>query len=141
MKDVIEFKKIYNHSIEDVWDAISTKEGLSSWLMPCDIEAKIGNEFTFQTKPYPGFDGTVHCKVKELDPPNKIAYTWKAGNLDTIVTFKLSSTQQGTILHFTQTGFKGLLNKLFAKQVLARGWKRTLLNIKLKKYLDDARRI
>lgn len=128
---------MYNHPIAKVWEAITNKDALSEWLMECNLKLEMGNEFQFKTDPYPGFDGTVNCKVIELDPMQTFAYTWSGGNLkDTVVRFSLSEKGGQTELQFEHSGFEGFLNNLIAKNILGRGWKRKLLRTKLVNYLS-----
>lgn len=55
---------LLNARLQKVWETVATKEGLESWLMPNDFEAKVGHKFTMKT-PY----GPQPCQVLELDPP------------------------------------------------------------------------
>lgn len=138
MKNSIQFEMEYPHSIEKVWSAISTKEALSQWLMPCTMEPEIGNKFQFTTKPYPGFNGIVHCELLRFEVPNLIEFSWTGGDLkDTVVRFELQSKGDQTLLRFSHSGFEGFLNNLIAKRILARGWKRKLLKVKLLQYLNN----
>ena len=62
-----------------------------------------------QTQPYPGWDGTVNCRILEIDAHRKLSYTWVVGDnlqLDTVVTFTLAPTASGTRLSLVQSGFK-----------------------------------
>jgi uncharacterized protein YndB with AHSA1/START domain len=59
----------YPHPREQVWSALTDPKALGLWLMPNDFEPRVGHEFTFRTEPGPGWDGVVHCRVLEVDPP------------------------------------------------------------------------
>lgn len=85
----IERTVIIDASIQKVWNAISTSEGLATWLMPNDFHAAMGHEFTFQSEPKNGWDGIVHCKVMELNPPKRIGFSWCGGNMEQYVSFEL----------------------------------------------------
>jgi uncharacterized protein YndB with AHSA1/START domain len=65
-----------------------------------------GSEFTFKTQPYPNWDGTVDCRLTEVEKYRKLAYTWTVPFLDTVVTFTLTPTESGTRLTLVQSGFK-----------------------------------
>jgi len=67
-----------------------------------------GAAFTFKTRPYPGWDGIVNCRILESDAPHKLSYAWVVGDmaLDTVVTFTLTPTASGTRLSLVQSGFK-----------------------------------
>jgi uncharacterized protein YndB with AHSA1/START domain/DNA-binding transcriptional ArsR family regulator len=108
---------------ERVWQAITDPRALEAWLMPNDFQPVVGHRFTFRTDPAPGFDGIVHCEVLRVEPPRLLSYTWKGGPLDTVVTFTLQPTVEGTRLTFIQTGFEGVRANL-VRLILRSGWGR-----------------
>ena len=126
-------QRTYPHPNEKVWRAITDPMIVSRWLMPNDLRAEVGHEFTFTTKPYPGFDGTVRCRVTTVDEPHELACTWSGGGLtDTTVRFRLERLNaEETFLRFEHAGFDGLLNRLIARDVLAAGWRGKLLSRQL----------
>ena len=66
-----------------------------------------GAAFTFKTQPHPGWDGSVNCRMLEIEPHRKLSYSWVVGELlDTVVTFTLTPTASGTRLSLVQSGFK-----------------------------------
>ena len=138
MKRSIGFERTYPHAIEKVWQAISDPAIVAQWLMPTTLRPEVGHEFTFTTEPYPGFDGTVRCRVTTADPPHELAYTWSGGQLtDTTVRFRLERLNaEDTFLRFEHAGFDGLLNRLIARNVLAAGWRGKLLARRLPEVLD-----
>jgi len=77
--------------IEKVWEAVSTSEGIAAWFMPNDFQPVKGHEFRLHT-PY----GVSSCKVTELDPPNRLTFTWGA---NWVVTFELH--ERGNHTEFT----------------------------------------
>lgn len=137
MKKNIQFKTTYHHPIGKVWKAITTKEGLSTWLMPTsNFESVVGHTFQFNTTPRGSFDGVIHCKVLEVKAPNKVVISWTNGDLDTIVTFLLRKDGNKTHLDFEHAGFEGLMNRLIVRNLLAKGWKKTILTVLLPQYLQ-----
>lgn len=107
MKRTIRIERVYAHPRAKVWRAITSSEAIAAWLMENDFEARIGHEFTLRTEPAPGFDGIVHCRVTELEPPHRLAFTWVGGPVDTLVSFDLAEVADGTRLVMNQTGFEG----------------------------------
>lgn len=91
--------------IQKVWQAVSTARGLSSWLMPCTLEAKLGNSFTLKREPMGEWDGTIQCVVKELEPPYKIGFTWSGGGLEHYVSFQLKPDNGGAQLILIHSGW------------------------------------
>jgi uncharacterized protein YndB with AHSA1/START domain len=107
--DSISFEFDLRHSPEKVWRALTDPALLAEWLLPVfDLALEPGAAFMFKTQPYPGWDGTVNCRMVEIDPQRKLSYTWIVGNmeLDTVVTFTLAPTASGTRLRIVQSGFK-----------------------------------
>lgn len=108
----IRIERTYAHPREKVWRAVTTAELLARWLMPNDFEPTVGHRFTFTTDPAPGFDGIVRCEVTEVREPERVAFTWVGGPVDTLVTITLDEVEGGTRLVMVQSGFRGLKSRL-----------------------------
>ena len=107
----ISFEFDLPHSPQKVWRALTDPALLAEWLLPVvDLKLKLepGAAFTFKTQAYPGWDGTVNCRILEIEARRKLSYTWGVGDmaLDTVVTFTLTPTASGTRLSLVQSGFK-----------------------------------
>lgn len=95
------------HSPQKVWRALTDPVLLTEWLLPVvELKLEPGAAFTLKTQPYPGWDGTVNCRVIEIDTHRKLSYAWAVPGLDTVVTFTLTPTASGTRLSMVQSGFK-----------------------------------
>ena len=79
---------VFHASIEKVWEAVATSEGIAAWFMPNDFRPEIGCEFTLQS-PF----GPSPCKVIELDAPHRLAFSWDTSGW--IVTFELKELSAG----------------------------------------------
>jgi uncharacterized protein YndB with AHSA1/START domain len=92
---------------EQVWHALTEPDLLARWLMPNDFRPAVGHQFTFRTEPVPqhGFDGIVHCQVLDLDPPRLLRFSWRGGQLDTVVSWWLVPEGAGTRLLIRHDGF------------------------------------
>jgi uncharacterized protein YndB with AHSA1/START domain len=105
--ETIAFDFDLSHAPEKVWRALADPALLSEWLLPVlDLKLEPGAAFTFKTDPYPGWDGTVHCRMLEVEPQRKLRYAWTVGDLDTVVTFTITPSPSGTRLTVVQSGFK-----------------------------------
>jgi uncharacterized protein YndB with AHSA1/START domain len=102
------FELELRHKPQKVWRALTDPALLAEWLLPAiGFELQPGVAFSFKTQPYPGWDGTVNCKLLEIDAQKKLSYTWVVGEMiDTVVTFTLTPTAAGTRLSLVQSGFK-----------------------------------
>ena len=122
--DSISFEFDLRHSPEKVWRALTDPVLLTEWLLPViGFELEVGTAFTFKTQAYPPWDGTVNCRVLEIDAPKKVSYAWVVGamELDTVVAFTLTPTESGTRLTLVQSGFKPAQKQNFAGARY--GWK------------------
>ncbi len=97
------------HPPEKVWRALTDPDLLAEWLLPVvGFELAPGAAFKFKAQPQPGWDGTVRCRMIEIEANKKLSYSWAVGDmaLDTVVTFTLTPTPSGTRLLLVQSGFK-----------------------------------
>ncbi len=71
----------------------------------------------------PWWDGIVHCEVLEMDLHKRLRYSWRAGPLDTVVTWTLTPTPSGgTRLALEHSGF--LRDNPSAFEGASKGWQR-----------------
>ncbi|HVG58951.1 MAG TPA: SRPBCC domain-containing protein [Hyalangium sp.] len=95
------------HSPAKVWRALTDPVLLAEWLLPVvGLKLEPGAAFMLKTQPYPGWDGTVNCRILEIEEQRKLSYTWNVPFLETVVTFTLTPTASGTRLSIVQSGFK-----------------------------------
>ena len=107
--ECISFEFDLHHSPAKVWRALTDPALLTEWLLPVvELKLEPGAAFAFKTQPYPGWDGTVNCRILEIEAHKKLSYAWVVGDmeLDTVVTFTLTPTASGTHLSLVQSGFK-----------------------------------
>jgi uncharacterized protein YndB with AHSA1/START domain len=115
---------------EKVWRALTESSLVTAWLMPNDLVPVKGHRFTFQSRPIPGWDGVCHCEVLEVEPTQKLSYTWRGGSdeathygtrLDTVVTWTLTRTDAGgTLLRLVHSGFTA--KNAHAFEIMSKGW-------------------
>lgn len=132
MKRDLKLERVFPQAPDRVWRALTEPRAIARWLMDNDFQPVLGHRFTFRAKPQPGWDGVTYCEVIELDPPRRLAYTWRGGDgkagpptLDTIVRFTLAPEGGGTRLTLEHTGFSGLKSVLVSFMMKA-GWKKML---------------
>lgn len=111
MTDSVELDVELSSPIDRVWNAPTDSAILSKWMMfkTNDFKPELGH--TFQLRDAPGYDGVIDCEVKTLDEPHELAYTWETEGVDghrhqTLVTFTLTETGDGTKLQVVQSGFR-----------------------------------
>jgi uncharacterized protein YndB with AHSA1/START domain len=123
MARTLRFEALYPYPADQVWTALTDPEAIADWLMPNDFAPVVGHAFTFRTKPGPGFDGIVHCEVLEVEAPRRLAYSWKGGGIETVVTYQLAAEGGNTRMVMEHSGFAGLRG-FFISRILGSGWKR-----------------
>jgi uncharacterized protein YndB with AHSA1/START domain len=137
MNREIVVEDVLPHARELVWKTLTDGSLISQWLMPNDFEATVGKRFTFQTRPMGGWDGVVHCEVLEIQPYEKLVYSWKGGSddndaygsrLDSLVTWTLTAVEGGTRLRLVHSGFRSPGND-FAYDAMRGGWGKVLQSI------------
>lgn len=108
--------EVFPHSPEIIWKTLTSLSLMERWLAmkPTGFEATVGNQFTYQTTPAGAWDGTIRCEVLEVVPNERLVYAWRGGDeanvgygskLDTVVSFTLSATAEGTRLRLVHSGF------------------------------------
>ena len=138
MRNKIKLTIEYNFPVSIVWKAITDKNAVSQWLMPCDLEPIVGHEFQFKTKSNLFFNGIIDCKVVEVITNELFSFNWNGGSLkNTIVIFRLEELNDKTILHFEHNGFDGLFNKIIVRKILSNGWKSKIFSIYLPNYIEQ----
>ena len=98
-----------------------------------------GHRFTFATKPIPnaGFDGTIACRVLDIDEERLLRISWGGGGLDTTVTWRLVPEGHGTRLFIEHAGFDldDPANE-FAFRGMGSGWRTNVIR-SLLRALDE----
>jgi uncharacterized protein YndB with AHSA1/START domain len=103
----ISFEVDLPHVPAKVWRALTDPVLLAEWLLPVvELKLEPGAPFRFKAPPQPGWDGTVNCRLLEIEVHRKLSYAWAVGDIDTVVTFALVPTASGTRLSLVQSGFK-----------------------------------
>ena len=103
----ISFEFDLRHPPEKVWRALTDPVLLAETLLPVvELEPEPGAAFTFKAPPQPGWDGIVNGRFLEIEAQRKLSYTWRVGDMDTVVTFALTPTASGTRLSLVQSGFR-----------------------------------
>jgi uncharacterized protein YndB with AHSA1/START domain len=151
MERTIRLKSYLPYRPEMVWKALTDARTMGKWFMENDIKPLLGYEFTFKMAPQKGWDGITHCRIIELEPVQRIAYTYQGSasgektlacagihseaadkvakgiftELDTVLRFTLETTCGGTLLKVEHSGYRGL-KLVIVSLVMGWGWKKQL---------------
>lgn len=113
--------------VETVWAQITDPGRIASWFLPNDFTPEVGRRFTLDCN----VSGRIECEVVELDPPRRLAYTFKPASLPfaTTVAFSLEPlAARKTQLSLVHSGWDALAPEHV--DVLAsfeRGWQSRFL--------------
>ncbi len=127
-----------------VWKALTDPALVPLWTTtgqggrPVGFDTKIGTKFRYVGKPFPGWDGIVHCEVLEVDEPRLLVYDWRNKETDrpTVVRNILDGRPDGgTRLIWEHTGFRGV-EGAFMSRLLGRV-RRRMLTEGLPRVLDE----
>ncbi|MFE4812399.1 SRPBCC domain-containing protein [Peribacillus simplex] len=122
--------------IQQVWDTVSTAEGIASWFMPNDFQPKVGHEFHVQS-PF----GPSPCKVTELDAPHRLSFSWDTdGWFISFILKELEGKTEFTLIHGGWKEPETILPKPNEKSSVIRdrmdhGWEQ-IVHAKLKKVVE-----
>ncbi len=129
----------YNAPIALVWSALTEKDRMKKWYFDIsDFKPEVGFEFHFTG----GTDQKkfLHlCKVTEVVPRKKIAYSWRYDGYPgmSYVSFELFEEGKLTRVRITHTDFETFPQDTgdFARENFAAGWT-AILNEMLRKYVE-----
>jgi len=95
------------HPPEKIWRALTQPHLIEEWLMKNDFKPVVDHRFSLRAD-----WGAVDCQVMAVEPNKTLSYTWNfkhadaAFDLQSVVTFTLTPTHNGTLLRMEQTGFR-----------------------------------
>jgi uncharacterized protein YndB with AHSA1/START domain len=134
-------ERVFDAPVAIVWDALTNNEKMKKWYFQLsDFKPVVGFEFTFtggadEHNPY------LHiCRVVDMVPNKKIAYTWRYDGLPgiTTVSIELSAEAKKTKLKLTHEGLETLVSggPDFARKNFEEGWS-YILDKSLKGFLEE----
>ncbi len=104
---VVVVERTFDAPMEKAWDAISNNDSLKQWYFELpEFRPEVGFEFEFHGGP-PGKEPYHHkCKIIEVIPEKKLAYTWRYEGWKGIstVTFELFAEGKQTKLRLIHSG-------------------------------------
>lgn len=120
-------ERTFNAPASEVWKAITDKNAMKQWYFDLpEFKPEAGFEFQFSGGPEDGKQYLHLCKVTEVVPGKKLAYSWKYDGYEGIsfVTFELFEEGTRTRLKLTHAGLETFpaSNPDFAKHNFAEGW-------------------
>ena len=100
------------YPLEKVWRVLTQPALIDRWLMKNDFELRVGHKFNFRAQPMYGWNGVTDCEILEIQPHERLVYSWDASGdqakngLKTVVTWTLTPLGDGTAVRMEQSGFR-----------------------------------
>jgi uncharacterized protein YndB with AHSA1/START domain len=118
-------ERSFSAPIARVWKALTDVEEMRRWYFDLkEFKPEVGFEFAF-TVEHEGVKYHHLCKITEVIPKKKLAYTWRyeGHEGDSLVTFELFADGDKTRLKLTHDGLE-TFPKLpsFARKNFMEGW-------------------
>ena len=83
----VTISRIYDTSLEDLWDACTNPERIPRWFLPVSGELRLGGRYQLE--------GNAGGTVQECDPPTSFAATWEYGDEVSWIELRLVPTPEG----------------------------------------------
>jgi len=123
--DAIVLERTLNAPVARVWKALTDIDQMREWYFDLkEFKPEVGFEFEFIVE-HEGNSYHHLCRVIEVIPERKIAYTWryKDEQGDSLVTFQLSPEGEKTRLKLTHTGIETFpRTPAYARKNFENGW-------------------
>jgi uncharacterized protein YndB with AHSA1/START domain len=141
LAEAVVVQRTFKAPIDQVWEAITSEKALKQWFFDTldSFRPEVGFEFQFVGE-NKGIKYVHRCKVTEVIPGQKVAYTWRYEKYEgnSLVTLQLFAEGNKTRLKLTHEGLE-TFPKIpdFAKANFEVGWT-SLIGTSLKEFLEKA---
>jgi len=139
--EAVMIERTFNAPVARVWKALTNADEMRVWYFDLkEFKPEVGFEFEFTVE----HEGTKYhhlCKITEVIPQKKIAYTWRYAGEEgnSLVTFELFADGGKTRLKLTHDGLE-TFPKLpaYAKTNFEKGWTE-IIGSSLKQYVEESK--
>ena len=134
-------ERTLNAPVMRVWQALTDVDQMREWYFDLkDFKPQVGFEFEFVVE----HEGTTYhhlCRVTEVVPQKKIAYTWryKGEPGDSLVTIELFAEGDNTRLKLTHAGIETFpKTPAYARKNFEQGWTQ-IIGTELKQFVEKSK--
>jgi len=135
-------ERTLNAPVTRVWKALTDVDQMREWYFDLkEFKPQVGFEFEFSVE----HEGTTYhhlCRVTEVIPEKKIAYTWryKSEPGDSLVTIELFAEGDNTRLKLTHTGIESFpRTPAYARKNFEQGWT-AIIGTELKQFVEQSKK-
>ena len=141
LAEPIVMERTFTAPVARVWQALTDVGEMKEWYFDLkEFKPEVGFEFEF-TVEHEGMTYHHLCKITEVIPQRKLAYTWryKGEPGDSLVTFELFPEGNKTRLKLTHTGIETFpKTPAYARKNFEAGWT-AIVGSELKKFLERSK--
>lgn len=138
LAEALVIERTFNAPVARVWKALTDVDEMRLWYFDLkEFKPEPGFEFEFIVE-HEGMKYHHLCKITEVIPQRKIAYTWryKGHEGDSLVTFELFVEGDKTRLKLTHEGLETFpKTSAFARKNFEAGWT-AIIGSELKQFLE-----
>jgi uncharacterized protein YndB with AHSA1/START domain len=135
-------ERTLNAPVTRVWKALTDVDQMREWYFDLkEFKPQVDFEFEFSVE----HEGTTYhhlCRVTEVIPEKKIAYTWryKSEPGDSLVTIELIAEGDNTRLKLTHTGIESFpRTPAYARKNFEQGWT-AIIGTELKQFVEQSKK-
>jgi uncharacterized protein YndB with AHSA1/START domain len=118
---VVVASRVYDTSIDDLWDAITNAERLPRWFLPVEGELKLGGRYQLK--------GNAGGTITRCEPPRELAMTWEFGGGVSWVEITLREEGEGTHLRLRHIAHPEEHWDKFGPGAVGVGWELGLMGL------------
>jgi uncharacterized protein YndB with AHSA1/START domain len=141
MTEAVVLERTFDAPVARVWKALTDVQEMRQWYFDLkEFRPEVGFEFEFVVE-HEGNKYHHLCKITEVSPQKKIAYTWRyKGEVgESLVTIELSPDGNKTRLKLTHTGIETFpKTPAYARKNFEAGWT-AIIGSELKQFLEGSK--
>ncbi len=138
LANAVVVERTFNAPVARVWKALTDVDQMRQWYFDLkEFKPEVGFEFEFVVE-HEGNSYHHLCKVTEVIPQKKIAYTWRYEGEpgDSLVTIELFPESNMTRLRLTHQGLETFpKTPAYARKNFEAGWT-AIIGTELKQFLE-----
>lgn len=120
---VVVATRTYDTSVEDLWNAITTRERIERWFLPIEGDLRLGGKYQFE--------GNAGGTITRCEPPHELAATWEFGGGVSWVEVSLRADGDRARLELKHTAYPEAHWDQFGAGAVGIGWELGLLGLYL----------
>jgi len=140
--EAVVIERTFNAPTAKVWRAITDVDQMRAWYFDLkEFKPEVGFEFEFSVE-HEGMTYHHLCRVTEVVPQKKIAYTWryKGEPGDSLVTLELFAEDDNTRVKLTHTGIETFpKTPAYARKNFESGWS-AIIGTELKQFVEQSKK-